>query len=52
MIRHKSYVVCDRCGIAGPLAFDAAQARSLAAVEGWERRNWNVRIKDVCPECQ
>jgi Fe2+ or Zn2+ uptake regulation protein len=50
-IEHLSYVSCDRCGQAGPLGGDGKQARVLAERAGWEYRNWNVRMKDVCPKC-
>ncbi len=51
MIRHLSYVVCDRCGIDAPVADDAPQARARAENQGFQRRNWNKRIKDVCADC-
>jgi Fe2+ or Zn2+ uptake regulation protein len=51
MIRHLSYVVCDRCGVNGPAAADAPQARARAENTGFQRRNWNKRIKDVCADC-
>lgn len=51
MIAHLSYVLCDRCGAAGSLGDSAAEARLLARRAGWERRNWNKRLKDVCPAC-
>jgi len=52
MIAHQSYVVCDRCGAPGPLGDDATEARALARRAGFERRNWNRRIKDVCTGCK
>jgi len=51
MIAHLSYVVCDRCGERGPYGLNATQARALAERDGFIRRPWNTRIKDLCPGC-
>lgn len=50
MIRHLSYVSCDRCHgwPTEPVAEGAKEARAVARREGYVRRDG----QDLCPDCQ
>jgi hypothetical protein len=56
VIRHLSYVACDRCGgnITEPTADGAGEARAIAKRCGYVRVAGNTAAEnqDVCGECR
>jgi hypothetical protein len=57
VIRHLSYVMCDRCGNQAVPYDDAKEARRYAIAEGYVRLKGYVRLdgrriaEDVCRQC-
>jgi len=51
VMRHLSYLECDRCGARSETGETGPQARALAERAGWDYRNWNRRLRDLCARC-